>query len=199
LKKIIFIEMSNIFLYKKGFFSVFEITNNNKKVYQIDSGKTIYSEKYKKYYINKNRIIKEFKTIIDAEKYINKITTKTLKIKENKLKKIPKSLYLILMKEEVTGLTFVKVGITSKKLIRGRFSKQYGYIGYELLEILRRVNSEFSEKLEDKIKTILYKKITIKKYRPVLKKFSGYSECFNIDNLNEIINVFDNVVNETKK
>jgi len=45
--------------------------------------------------------------------------------------------------------------------------------------------------LEEKIKEKLNKKKTIKKYKPLLESFSGYSECYEHNNLNEIINIFD--------
>ena len=61
--------------------------------------------------------------------------------KKKKLDKLPKSLYLVLLKEEKSGNIFVKVGITSKKYIMRRFSKKYGYEGYTLEKILRRIDT----------------------------------------------------------
>jgi len=117
--------------------------------------------------------------------------------KKKKIAKLPKSLYLVLIKEESSGKTFVKVGITSKKFIMRRFSKAYGYEGYVVDSILRRIDTPDAEKLEEEIKDKLNKKRSVKKYRPLLESFSGYSECFNILGLDEIINVFDKCVNKS--
>jgi DNA-binding Lrp family transcriptional regulator len=100
------------------------------------------------------------------------------------------------MKEESTGRTFVKVGITSKKFIMRRFSKDYGYVGYILETILRRIDTKDAEKLEEKIKDTLSKKRGVKKYRPLLENFSGYSECFSYDSLSEIVRVFDSLTKD---
>ena len=78
-----------------------------------------------------------------------------------------------------------------------RFSKAYGYEGYTLESILRRIDTPEAERLETEIKEKLNKKRSVKKYRPVLESFSGYSECFNILGLDEIINVFDKCVNKS--
>jgi hypothetical protein len=74
-----------------------------------------------------------------------------------------------------------------------RFSKVYGYDGYVLESILRRVDTPDAEKLESEIKEKLNKKRSIKKYRPILESFSGYSECFDYNGLNDIIKIFDTV------
>jgi DNA-binding Lrp family transcriptional regulator len=113
--------------------------------------------------------------------------------KKKKLDKIPKSLYLVLIKEESTGKTFVKVGITSKRFIMRRFSKAYGYDGYILESILRRVDTPDAERLESEIKDKLNKKRSVKKYRPILESFSGYSECFNYNSLDDIVKIFDDI------
>jgi hypothetical protein len=60
-------------------------------------------------------------------------------------------LYLIILKEEKTNLLFVKVGITSKKFIISRFSKLFGYDGYVVETILRRVDTEMAEEIEKKV------------------------------------------------
>jgi hypothetical protein len=72
-----------------------------------------------------------------------------------------------------------------------RFSKSYGYDGYVVETILRRIDTPNAEKLEKDIKDKLNKKRSVKKYRPLLESFSGYSECFDYLSLDEIINVFD--------
>ena len=111
--------------------------------------------------------------------------------KKKRLDKIPKSLYLVLIKEEKTNRTFVKVGITSKRFIMRRFSKAYGYDGYVVESILRRMDTPDAEKLEEQIKEKLNKKRSVKKYRPILESFSGYSECFDLLSLEEIVKIFD--------
>ena len=176
---------------KMGFYSFYEKKSGAGKKYVVDSGKLIYSQRFKKYYPNPFRDVKEFSNLDDAKKYVTKKLTKHTTNKKKKLKELPKSLYLILMKEESTGLTFVKVGITSKKFIMRRFSKDYGYEGYKLQTILRRVDTPDAEKLEETIKEKLSKKKSVKKYRPLLENFSGYSECFSYDSLDEIIKIFD--------
>ena len=99
-----------------------------------------------------------------------------------------------LIKEESTEKTFVKVGITSKRFIMRRFSKAHGYEGYIVETILRRIETPNAEDLESEIKEKLNKKRSVKKYRPILESFSGYSECFDYLCLNEIVKIFDDLV-----
>jgi len=103
---------------------------------------------------------------------------------------------LVLIKEESSGKTFVKVGITSKRFIMRRFSKAYGYEGYVVETILRRIDTPNAEKLESDIKDKLNKKRSVKKYRPLLESFSGYSECFDYNGLEDIIKIFDTLTKE---
>ena len=72
-----------------------------------------------------------------------------------------------------------------------RFSKAHGYEGYIVETILRRIDTPNAEKLEGDIKEKLNKKRSVKKYRPVLESFSGYSECFDYNGLEDIITIFD--------
>lgn len=183
--------MSQKLLLKMGFYSIF--SNEKTKKFIVDSGKTITLKYLKKVVINTNRDIKEFNSLDDAKAYVKIKLDKSKKKKAKIIKKLPKSLYLILMKEESSGRTFVKVGITSKKLLASRFAKEYGYEGYEIQQILRRVYSPYSEKYEKMIKDELNKKRSINKYRPLLESFSGYSECYDILNLDEIIRIFDKI------
>ena len=122
---------------------------------------------------------------------------KKIKDKKKKIDKLPKSLYLVLIKEESTDKTFVKVGITSKRFIMRRFSKAYGYEGYVVETILRRIDDVDAEKLESQIKDKLNKKRSVKKYRPILESFSGYSECFDFLCLEEVVKIFDECVNKS--
>jgi DNA-binding Lrp family transcriptional regulator len=178
-----------------GFYDINEIKDGLSTSYEVDSGKYVYLQRFKKYVVNQNRDIKTFKTLEKAKDYILIKLNKHKEVKEKKINKLPKSLYLVLIKEESTGKTFVKVGITSKRFIMRRFSKIYGYGGYTLESILRRVDTPNAEKLEEQIKDKLNKKRSVKKYRPILESFSGYSECFNYDSLDEIIKVFDSFAN----
>ena len=178
---------------KVGYYSIF--TDRGKFI--VDSGKTIYIKNLKKYIINPYRDLKEFKRLEGAKEYVtSKLNTKT-KQKEKRLSKLPKSLYLVLIKEEKTNRTFVKVGITSKRFIMRRFSKVYGYEGYVLESILRRIDTPDAESLESEIKDKLNKKRSIKKYRPILESFSGYSECYDYMCLDDIVKVFDECVNKS--
>jgi hypothetical protein len=178
-------------LFKVGFYQISELKSGLSISYEVDNGQYIFIERLKKYIVNKNRDKKKFKSLEKAKDYAALKIIKHNKIKEQKLSKIPKSLYLVLIKEESTGKTFVKVGITSKRFIMRRFSKAYGYDGYTLESILRRIDTPEAERLETEIKEKLNKKRSVKKYRPVLESFSGYSECFNYLCLDEIIEVFD--------
>jgi DNA-binding Lrp family transcriptional regulator len=146
--------------------------------------------------MNPYRDLKEFASLDKAKDYVGLKLVKKSQDKKKKIDKLPKSLYLVLIKEESTGKTFVKVGITSKRFIMRRFSKAYGYEGYIVETILRRIDTPNAEKLENDIKEKLNKKRSVKKYRPVLESFSGYSECFDYLCLDEILNIFDEM---TKK
>ena len=188
--------MSDKLLLKIGYYSIFESGPVNNKKYIVDSGKTIYIERFKKYVFNSNRDVKEFKTLDKAKSYVKLKLEKKTKDRNKKLEKLPKSLYLVLIKEESSGKTFVKVGITSKKFIMRRFSKAYGYEGYVVESILRRIDTPYAEKLESEIKEKLNKKRSVKKYRPLLESFSGYSECFDYLSLDDILVIFDNCVKE---
>ncbi len=175
---------------KIGFYKIYKTSNVSNVKYIIDNGKLIYSKRYKKYLPNENWESKEF---IDLDKANEYCKNKLKNYNKNKGRITPKSLYLILLKEVETNLLFVKVGVTSKKFIVSRFSKTFGYDGYVVETILRRIDTEMAEDLEQKILDKLKKRKTIKKYRPLLESFSGYSECFNYDSVNEIIQIFDTI------
>jgi len=189
--------MSEKPLLKIGYYSIFEIKTKSSTKYVADSGKTIYIARFKKYIINPYRDVKEFATIDKAKAYAKLKLKKKTKDKNKKLSKLPKSLYLVLIKEESTDRLFVKVGITSKRFIMRRFSKAYGYEGYTVETILRRIESPDAENLESEIKEKLNKKRSVKKYRPILESFSGYSECFDYLCLDDIIDIFDKCVNKS--
>lgn len=189
--------MNEELLFKIGYYSIYEIKTRTGKKYMVDSGKTIYIERYKKIIANPYRDKKEFNTIESAKEYVGLKLVKKSQEKKKKIKSLPKSLYLVLIKEETTNRTFVKVGITSKKFIIRRFSKAYGYDGYIVETILRRIDTPDAEKLEEEIKNKLNKKKSVKKYRPILESFSGYSECFDFLCLDDIIKIFDECVNKS--
>lgn len=175
---------------KIGSYTIYEDSGK----YIIDSGKLVYNKRFKKYMINKYREVKEFIKLDEARGYIrdkNKVIKKKI---DERINKLPKSLYLVLIKEEESGKYFIKVGITSKKYIMRRFSKVYGYEGYILETIIRRVESDSSEILEGKIKDKLNKNKLINKYRPLMESFSGYSECYDTKYLEEIVRIFDDEV-----
>jgi DNA-binding Lrp family transcriptional regulator len=185
--------MSKELVLKLGYYSIYcEKTLKGVK-YVVDSGKTLYVARFKKTIVNPYRDVKEFKTLDKAKEYVGLKLVKKSQEKKKKIDKLPKSLYLVLIKEESSGKTFVKVGITSKRFIMRRFSKAYGYEGYIVESILRRIDTPDAEKLEGLIKDKLNKKRSVKKYRPLLESFSGYSECFNILGLDDIVKVFDDL------
>ena len=177
-----------------GYYSIFIQKTPKTTKYVVDSGKTIYIARFKKYIINPYRDLKEFKSLEKAKDYVNQKLSRKTQDKKKKLAKLPKSLYLVLIKEESSGKTFVKVGITSKRFIMRRFSKAYGYEGYVVESILRRIDTPDAEKMESEIKDKLNKKRSVKKYRPLLESFSGYSECFDYNGLEDIIKIFDSLV-----
>lgn len=183
--------MSNGFPKKIGYFTV----SNEDGKYIVDSGKTIFLPKFNKTIINKNRILKNFKTYEGAVKFIKRQLSKHKKEKQKKTSKIIKSLYLVILKEKETNRLFVKVGFTSKKYIMGRFSKKFGYSDYELVTIVRRVYTTDAEKHEKDIKEKI-KKNNIKKFSFLNEGFSGYSECFNYEYYEKVVSIFDAV---TKK
>lgn len=180
-------------LLKIGYYSIYQIKTNKGVKYKVDSGKTIYIERFKKYIINPYRDVKEFTSLEKAKEYVGLKLVKKNQDKKKRISKLPKSLYLVLIKEESTGKTFVKVGITSKRFIMRRFSKAYGYEGYIVETILRRIDTPEAEKLECEIKEKLNKKRSVKKYRPILESFSGYSECFDYNGLEDIVKIFDSL------
>jgi DNA-binding Lrp family transcriptional regulator len=188
--------MSDELLMKIGYYSIYLKKTTRGVKYVVDSGKTIFIQRFKKTIMNPYRDLKEFSSLDKAKDYVGLKLVKKSQDKKKKIDKLPKSLYLVLIKEESTGKTFVKVGITSKRFIMRRFSKAYGYEGYIVETILRRIDTPNAEKLETDIKEKLNKKRSVKKYRPVLESFSGYSECFDYLCLDEILNIFDEM---TKK
>jgi DNA-binding Lrp family transcriptional regulator len=181
---------------KMGYYEINKITDKSIIKYEVDSGQYLFIARFNKYIVNPYRDRKTFKTLDKAKDYVGLKLVKQKKKKVEKLKTLPKSLYLVLIKEKESGKTFVKVGFTSKKFIMRRFSKAYGYDGYVVDTILRRIDTPDAEKLEEEIKDKLNKKRSVKKYRPLLESFSGYSECFNILGLDEIVKVFDGCVNK---
>lgn len=188
--------MSDELLMKIGYYSIYLKKTNRGVKYVVDSGKTIFIQRFKKTIMNPYRDLKEFSSLDKAKDYVSLKLVKKSQDKKKKIDRLPKSLYLILIKEESTDKTFVKVGITSKRFIMRRFSKAYGYEGYVVDTILRRIDTPNAEKLESDIKEKLNKKRSVKKYRPILESFSGYSECFDYLCLDEILLIFDEM---TKK
>jgi DNA-binding Lrp family transcriptional regulator len=182
---------------KIGYYKIFEIKTKTKTTYRVDSGKTLYIARFKKRITNPYRDVKDFETLVEAKTYAKTKVTKHNDKKKKVIKKLPKSLYLVLIKEDSSGKTFVKVGITSKRFIMRRFSKAYGYEGYTVETILRRIDTPDAEKLEKEIKDKLNKKRSVKKYRPLLESFSGFTECFDYDGLDVITDIFDDLTKDT--
>jgi hypothetical protein len=61
---------------------------------------------------------------------------------------------------------------------------------------MRRIKTPKAEKLEEDIKNALNKKYGVMKYSPILENFSGYSECYDILGIDEIIRIFDYIVSK---
>jgi hypothetical protein len=189
--------MAQVLLQKIGYYSIYEEKVYKGIKYTVDSGKTLYVARFKKTIVNPYRDVKDFKTLEEAKEYVNKKLKKKTKEKKKKIARLPKSLYLVLINEKLSGKTFVKVGITSKRFIMRRFSKAYGYDGYTVETILRRIDTPDAEVLEKEIKDTFNKKRSIKKYRPLLESFSGYSECYDYLCLEDIIDIFDKLTNKS--
>ena len=177
---------------KKGYYTIYEVNTKGVTKFRVDSGKLLFVARFKKYIPNPYRDVKEFKDLETATNYVSKKLMVGKQIKKKKIESLPKSLYFILIKEEKTGVLFVKIGITSKKFIMRRFSKAHGYEGYTIESILRRIDTPDAEKIEKKIHDTLKKKKSVKKYRPLLKTFGGYSECYDSSCFEDICKVFDN-------
>ena len=180
-------------LFKKGYYTFYEITDKTVKTYRVDSGKTIFIARQHKYIMNPYRDQKDFKSLELAESYVKKKLKRKTVERQKKIEVIPKSLYLVLIREELSGRIFVKVGITAKRFIMRRFSKVYGYDGYIVESILRRIDTPDAADLEKEIKDKLSQNKSVKKYRPLLESFSGYSECFDYGGLDNFIQIFDEV------
>lgn len=180
-------------LEKRGYYTIYEKKINDISTYRVDNGKTLFVARFNKVIPNPYRDIKEFKTLQSAKNYIDRKLKKGRSIKKKKLDELPKSLYFILMKEKKTGITFIKIGITSKKFILKRFSKEYGYEGYTLESILRRIDTPKAAEIEKKIHEALKKKRGVKKFRPLLESFGGYSECYDGNSFDDVAKVFDDL------
>ena len=183
-------------LLKRGYYTIYEKKDTTSTTYKVDSGKTLFVARFNKIIPNPYRDVKEFKSLESAKKYVDRKLKKGREVKKKKIEGLPKSLYFILMKEKKTGITFIKIGITSKRFILRRFSKQYGYDGYTLESILRRIDTPEAESIEKKIHEKLKTKKNVKKFRPLLESFGGYSECYDGSSFDEVAKVFDSFTNK---
>jgi len=183
---------------KIGYYVVSESLGRRKRKIKVDSGETLYLARAGKTIKNPYRDVKYFETVESATTYVKKVLSKKRKAKKKVLKKLPKSLYLVLIREKTTNILFVKVGFTTKKYIYRRFSKKHGYEGYIIESILRRVNTPKAEILEERIKKQLNKKRSVKKYKPILESFSGYSECYDYMCLSDVLKIFDSIASNPK-
>jgi hypothetical protein len=50
-------------LMKMGYYTIYQVTTKDKIKYKVDSGKTLYIARFKKYVVNPYRDVKEFKMI----------------------------------------------------------------------------------------------------------------------------------------
>jgi len=180
---------------KRGYYTIYEKKRGTVISYKVDNGKTLFVARFNKTIPNPYRDVKEFKTLSGAQRYIDRKLKKSKNIKKKKLDKLPKSLYFILMKEKKTGITFIKIGITTKKFIMRRFSKRHGYDGYTVESVLRRIDTPKAEEIEKKIHSKLKSTKGVKKYKPLLESFGGYSECYDGKSFDKVSKVFDSFTN----
>ena len=73
-------------LLKIGYYSIYSNVTPKTTKYVVDSGKTIYISRFKKYVINPYRDVKEFKNLEKAKEYVNLKLTKKTQEKKKKLK-----------------------------------------------------------------------------------------------------------------
>ena len=57
-------------LMKMGYYTIYQVTTKGKIKYKVDSGKTLYIARFKKYVVNPYRDIKEFSTLEKAKEYV---------------------------------------------------------------------------------------------------------------------------------
>lgn len=183
--------MSEKIVGKVGYFTITETVVGGKKKYIGDSGKLIYSKRFKKFFPNRNRILKESTNLTALKKTLQTILKKGMVKKEKVLKTLDKHLYLVIFLEKSTKVKFVKVGFTTKKIIYRRFGKEYGYEDYNVETVVRKFTSKDADKIEDKLLKTLKGDKSIKRFRPKDRKFSGYSECFDFTSLDMITKTFD--------
>ena len=77
--------MAQELLLKMGYYSIYIDKSMRGTKYIVDSGKTLYVARFKKYIINPYRDVKEFKSLDKAKEYIG---TKLVKRTQEKKKKI---------------------------------------------------------------------------------------------------------------
>ena len=73
---------------KMGFYSFYEKKSGTKKIYTVDSGKLLYSQRFKKYLPNPYRDVKDFNSLEDAKTYVFKKLSKHTKDKQKKIKEV---------------------------------------------------------------------------------------------------------------
>ena len=72
--------MSQEPILKVGYYSIYEILTTRGKKYKVDSGKTIYLQRFKKYIINPYRDEKEFTSLDKAKDYIKNKLSKLIRV-----------------------------------------------------------------------------------------------------------------------
>ena len=65
-------------LFTIGYYSIYEVNKNGETQYRVDSGKTIFSQRTHKRFLNPYRDNKIFNSVDDAKKYV------TTKLKKKK-------------------------------------------------------------------------------------------------------------------
>ena len=57
-------------LMKMGYYTIYQVTTKDKIKYKVDSGKTLYIARFKKYVVNPYRDVKEFTSLEKAKEYV---------------------------------------------------------------------------------------------------------------------------------
>ncbi len=77
---------------KMGYYTIYQIIVKDKVKYKVDSGKTLYIARFKKYVVNPYRDVKEFTSLEKAKEYVGLKLVKKSQEKKKKIAKLPKSL-----------------------------------------------------------------------------------------------------------
>ena len=89
---------------KIGCYEIILENIKGKETYIVDSGKYVFLKRFNKFILNKKRIYKKFESLSEAKEFAKKKVKGFVKRKAKKIAKLPKSLYLVLLKEKKTKI-----------------------------------------------------------------------------------------------